>query len=113
VLPLLPAAVAAFRAWLAAVAWGPFSTQSLGKSFRRAVLRARRTHPEIPADLRAYDLRHSFLSMILEQTGDLAAVRELGQHASMQTTLRYTQRAASPRAKAAIETVVRQGGTET
>lgn len=111
VLPLLPQAIEAFRDWLRVGAWGAFSSHSLAKTFRRAVRRARLTRPEIPADLRVYDLRHSFLSMMLEATGDLAAVRELGQHASVQTTLRYTQRAASPRASAAIESVARQRGT--
>lgn len=116
-LPLLPEGVEAFRQWLRLGAWGTFSTASARKSFRRAIAaytaqRAALGQPvAIPADLRPYDLRHTFLSWLLEITGDIAAVKEYAQHADMRSTWRYVQRGASTRLVAAVETVARVRGT--
>lgn len=69
-------------------------------------------HPEIPPDLRPYDLRHTFLSYILEHTGDLVVVGALAQHADARSTRRYTQRAASIRAFDAITKLGHPQGPE-
>lgn len=111
-LQLLPEAVAAFRQWLFIGAWGKFSSGSVWKTFARAVKHARKAGIVLPDDLRPYDLRHTFLSWLLEMTGgDIMAVKEYAQHADMRSTLRYVQRGASARMVAAIETVARTRGT--
>lgn len=112
---VLPEAVDALRAWLHAMAWGVFSTDSMAWSLWRAIRRARAADPSlpIPEGFRPYDLRHCFLSYVLERTGDLRAVQELAQHRDIRSTLRYTERAASPRVSAAIDAVTRFRGTGT
>jgi integrase len=116
-LPLVPEAVAAFRQWLSSVAWGPFSGGSMWKTFQRGVraYKAQRDAEGIPVtlpdDLRPYDLRHTFLSWLLELTGDIVAVKEYAQHTDLRSTLRYAQRGATARVTAAIETVARVRGT--
>lgn len=111
-LQLLPEAVAAFKEWLFIGAWGKFSSGSIWKTFARAVKHARQAGVVLPDDLRPYDLRHTFLSWLLEMTGgDIMAVKEYAQHADMRSTLRYVQRGASARMVAAIETVTQNRAT--
>ena len=106
-LPLTHAAVEALQAFAAAGAWGRFSTHSMGMSFARAVETARQAWEaagqrwDVPQGFRAYDLRHSFLSAAYAVTGDIRAVAELGLHASLQTTRRYTEGAVSGRTQLA------------
>lgn len=118
--PLIPPAVDALRAYAAANLWEQsFSRQSMNKTWQRTIKRTKAqleaqavdtgdTAPleafeqNIPEGCRPYDLRHSFLSEALRQTGDLAAVGELAQHANLQTTKRYTEGAVSDRARAAV-----------
>jgi integrase len=107
-LPLLPQGVAAFRDWLRAFAWGAPSSGSSWKSFQAGLraykaAEARAGRPVVlPADLRPYDLRHTFLSWFLETTGDLVATKEYAQHTDIRSTLRYTQRGASARLQKAV-----------
>jgi integrase len=109
---MLPEGVEACRAWLRAMAWGRFSTDSMAASLAAALRRARADDPAlpIPEGFRPYDLRHCYLSYMLENTGDLRAVQELAQHRDIRSTLRYTERAVSPRAGAAIDAVTRIRG---
>ena len=116
---LLPIAVDAFRDFAAAGlferAW---SGSSIGKTWRvgiaRATAAAERLAAEtghqawaddiaaLPPRCRPYDLRHAFASQIYRETGDIGAVSELLQHASFETTKRYTRGAVSARVAAAI-----------
>lgn len=116
---LLPLAVEAFRDFAAAGlferAW---SQSSLGKTWRVGIARAtaaadrvaRETGDQtwvaeiavLPPKCRPYDLRHAFASEIYRETGDIGAVSELLQHASFETTKRYTRGAVSARVAAAI-----------
>lgn len=118
-LPLTTEGVEAFRAFLRASAWGTFSTKSMAQSFHRAIDKLLKADPSlpIPRDWRPYDLRHTWLSYVLEVTGDSAAVSQLGQHADPRSTRRYVRRAELIRAELAIEairarrTVAPDGGT--
>jgi integrase len=117
---LLPA-LDALRDYDRAGLWGrSFSRSSMHGSYRRAVNNTRkaliaeaektgdRTMLEqfleaVPDNSYPYDTRHSFLTDAYRQTGDLAAVAELGQHASLDTTERYTKAAVPERVAAAID----------
>lgn len=104
-LPLIDQAVEAFRAFDRAQCYGAFSSRSAAKTWRLAVNKAkqqwRRERPRepwpVPADVRAYDLRHSFASAVMMLTGDLQAVADLLMHTSLSTTRRYTKGAVNPR----------------
>lgn len=118
---LLPPALEALKDYDRVALWGkPFSRSSMHGSWRRAVTRTRdalvaeaeqsgdRTMLEqflssVPPNSRPYDLRHSFLSDVYRQTGDLRAVQELGQHADLKTTARYTKAAVPERVAGAID----------
>jgi integrase len=56
----------------------------------------------LPPNCRPYDLRHSFGDELYRVTGDLGAVGEILQHASLETTKRYTARAVSGRVATAF-----------
>lgn len=119
---LLPPAIAALTDFAAAGLFGvPFSRSSVRKSWHRAIDNAIKALAKeaadqkpgaearlelflktIPKDCRPYDLRHAFLTEAYRTSGDLGAVAELGQHANIQTTRRYTEGAVSERAAAAI-----------
>lgn len=96
VLPLTPAAVAAFQELLALTGWERITRQSLGIVWGRALERVNATRREakrrpIP-DCTPYCLRHSFAGMVLDATGgDLQATKELLQHSDLETTLRYAR----------------------
>lgn len=86
-LPLLPQAVAAFRAFDQAHAYGPYSLPSLNQVFVRA---CRRTVPPVPG-VSLYDLRHSFGAMLYRVTKDLATVARFLLHSSVAMSARYAQ----------------------
>jgi len=117
--PLIPAAVEALRAWLDAGLLGTKgSASSMGKTWRVGIKiateKARQIAAEtgdrswldalegLPPHCRPYDLRHSFGDEAYRLTGDIRATGELLQHASLDTTKRYTARAVSDRVAAAI-----------
>jgi len=56
----------------------------------------------LPPRCHPYDLRHSFGSEMYRQTGDIRAVAELLQHATLDMTKRYTKGAVSERVSDAI-----------
>jgi integrase len=117
--PLFPEGVAACRAWLRAFAWGRFDQRALGRSFHAAVrsyvareAAAGRT-VIVPADLRPYDLRHSYLSWLWTETEDILLVQHFAQHADLETTARYTQGAVSTRARSVVDRVKRKRANST
>lgn len=75
--PLNPEAVAAWRAFIKAEAWGPFDTGTAAD-----VLRAHGW----PASVRPYDLRHTFAIDLLLSGADLGDVQGLLGHTQIQTT---------------------------
>lgn len=80
--------LAAFQAFHAANAYGPFATESLNRSFKRGCKRAGLD----PATVHLYDLRHSFLAQVYRVTRDLATVGRLGLHAEgSKVTARYAR----------------------
>jgi len=116
---LLPEAVEAFRDFAAAGLFGQsYSNSSIGKTWRVGIRRAQMqaaAHFEatgdhswltelelLPPRCKPYDLRHSFGSEMYRRTGDIRAVSELLQHATLEMTKRYTQGAVSERVTAAI-----------
>ena len=120
--PLLPEAVDALRAFQDAGLIGhTFSASSMGKTWRVGIKRATasaRRHAELtgdrswldeldtlPPNCRPQDLRHSFATKAYDETGDIRAVAALLQHASMETTKRYTKGAVDARSLAAIAKV--------
>jgi integrase len=76
ILPLSREAVSAFREFHAADAYGPFSVSSLGRSVKAALKRCGYLR-----HFKLYDLRHSFLTMILRTTKSEGTVARLGMHA--------------------------------
>ena len=107
-LPLSPAGVEAFREFVRLEAFGPFQNRQLVMTFKHGAKLARVALPE---DARPYDLRHSFLTEVYRETGDLKAVSELGMHATLEQTARYAQGAVSERATKAIRAVPRFAAT--
>jgi integrase len=96
-LPLLPAAVEAFREFDRLRCWGSFSNSSMWKAFTRACTRLGLR------GLRPYDFRHSLLTAVYLETRDLRVTGALGSHRSEATTKRYTLAAVSPQVQAAID----------
>jgi integrase len=87
-LPLTAEGLAAFRAFHAANAYGPFTTESLNRSFKRGCAAAGLD----AASIHLYDLRHSFLTALYLVTRDLATVGRLGLHAEgSKVTARYAK----------------------
>jgi len=116
---LLPEAVDAFRDFAAANLFGrSYSNSSIGKTWRIGIwhaTKAARRHADdtgdfswvsafeqLPPRCKPYDLRHSFGSEMYRRTGDIGAVSELLQHATLEMTKRYTKGAVSERVAAAI-----------
>ena len=110
-LPLSPQAVQAFKDFAAADCWGEFSRSSMAKAFRNAVRTARATRQDIPASIRAYDLRHSFLTEVYRKTGDIHAVSHLALHSTPAQTARYAQSAVKERMAEAIRATFSKRGT--
>lgn len=117
-LGLLPGAVIALKDF---VTWDcftpivdgkpkPFSPSAMHSSFERALdkfnaRRARHGHP--PLDVRPYDCRHSFGTMVAERTTDERALQELMLHSSAAQGRRYTERATERRVATALEQVAK------
>ncbi len=103
--PLTAHGIAAMQAFVAAEAWGTFSTSSVRQSFLRACRKL-----DI-SGLRPYDFRHSYASEVYAKTdGDLNATQLMLGHSSGTTTLRYAKRAISPVLAAAVERIRAAGG---
>lgn len=107
-IPLSDKGIAALTTFQALNAFGSFQNRQLVNAWKAAVAKAGVT---LPAGTRPYDLRHSFLTEVYRQTGDLKAVSELGMHATLEQTARYAQGALSERATKAITAVPRFSAT--
>lgn len=116
--PLTEPGVKALERFIAADAFGPFSRDALADSFHRAcrhVAAAFERAGELAAahqvrQLRPYDFRHSYVSEVLEKSGDFHATQLLAGHADLRTTLRYGKRGIRPALVAALEKVKAMGG---
>jgi integrase len=87
-LPLTPLGCAAFQAFHAANAYGPFNVQTLNVSFQRAC-----RHVGLdPTTVTLYDLRHSFGRQLYRETKDLATVARFLLHSEgSPVTARYAK----------------------
>lgn len=96
--PLLPTAVEAFRQFDARQLWGVrFSNSTVHRSFTSAAAR-------LGFDgLTPYDLRHSFLTALYQETRDLRVTGVFGGHRSEATTKRYTIAAVAPQLQEAVD----------
>jgi integrase len=116
-LPLTEQGVLALRAFVAAEAFGRFSTSSARKVFLGAITRmcatleakpetaeqGKRLRTELAAfGPRPYDLRHGFLSRTYAISHDIYATQLLGLHTDPRMTARYTLAAVDPRLKDVI-----------
>jgi integrase len=99
---LSPAGVAAFVAFDAAGAWGPFATERLSASFKRAARQV--CGPDTP--IRLYDLRHSLAADLYRETRNLDTVARLLGHAPGSiVTNRYAMGAHADVDRAAVAAV--------
>ena len=84
--------LAALHAFHAAKAYGPFATEALNRSFKRAARRV-----GVDPRVRLQNLRHSFGMALYRVTQDLATVaRFLGHAPGSTVTARYAQGANTP-----------------
>lgn len=109
-LPLSPAGVSALKELQRLNAFGTFQNRQLGTTFAHGITVS---GVDVPPGTRPYDLRHSFLTEVYRQTGDLRAVSELGMHATLEQTARYAQGAVTERATKAVAAVPRFSTTST
>lgn len=102
--------LAALRRFAAADAWGGVASSTMTLVFRRAVTRVRAAHPDwnIPADLRAYDFRHSYGEAVYRVTGSVAVTAGLLGHLDERTTRRYIGGAVDDVERAAVAVVSRR-----
>jgi len=86
--PLGAKAFAAMEAFAAAGAWGPYSIAALNNVFKQTAARLGIT------GVWQYRLRHTFLTEVYRERGDLATVGRLGMHAAgSPVTGKYTKAA--------------------
>lgn len=96
--PLLPQAIDAFRAFAAADCWGTFSASSMWTTFQRAAAKVGLQ------GVRPYDLRHTFSTIVVLATGgDERLAQEMLGHVDIRTTRHYTRGALSAQTAAAFE----------
>jgi integrase len=95
--PVSPGAITALEQFRDANAWGAFSGSGLHSLLHRACdkVGVRR--------FRVYDLRHRFITTVVEHSADERGAAELALHTSPQQTWRYSRAAASTRALAALK----------
>lgn len=107
--PITPEAVTAFRAFIAAAAFGSFSTHAARHCWQRACAVVEGDEGTTPAEgrilrqARPYDLRHTFATMVLSRTGSLSTTQELLHHRSVKTTKRYARAAIPAHLLAAVD----------
>jgi integrase len=90
--PLNADAVAAFRAFRRADAFGPFSTASLRNSLRRACKSVLDENDKPIQPIHPHVLRHSFASWLVNEGGvSLKTAQRMLGHRSIKTTSRYVR----------------------
>lgn len=104
VVPISDAAIAALKALEKANGFGDFSNSSVHSQVQRAC-RNVKVRP-----FRVYDLRHLFLTEVARASKDERGVSELALHSTPQQTRRYTEQAASTRARSALATFATKSG---
>ena len=82
-IPLVDDALAAVHDFIAADAFGPWSTQSANKAIQSAARRARR------GPFTVYQIRHSFATWLRHAGADLADIQDLYGHTNVATTRIY------------------------
>ena len=107
-LPLSTAGVKALKEFTRLHAFGTFQRKQLQATFANGI---EWSGVSVPDGTRPYDLRHSFLTEVYRQTGDLNAVAELGMHATLEQTARYARGAVSERAEKAVRATNLNRGT--
>ena len=95
-------AFAALNAWTPA-GKKPYSASSAYASFKRAA--AKLCLLVGPGGLRPYDLKHTYVTVLYDASGDLRATQIAAGHRSLTTTARYALRAVDGRARAAVAAV--------
>lgn len=100
-IPLLPGAIVAAKAFIAADAFGTFSTSAMHSAFARAVERENESRARkglAPLEgCYPYTLRHTFGTEIAKRLTDERAIQELMLHATPLLTRRYTEAATAQR----------------
>jgi integrase len=107
-LPLSDKGIEALTIFQQRNAFGSFQNRQLMAAWKKAI---DQSGVIVPAGTRPYDLRHSFLTEVYRETGDLKAVSELGMHATLEQTARYAKGAVSERATKVIGAVPRFSAT--
>lgn len=112
-LPLTRAAVEAIQTLLRE-APGPFSASAIYQVFKRGIARAQAAAakaneplPALPANVRPYDLRHTFLTQVQRAGRDRKATQGLGLHSNPSTTDRYIRGAEVEGEEAALAALSR------
>jgi integrase len=102
--------LAALKRFAAADAWGGVKSSTMTLVWHRAVDRARERDPKlpIPADVRAYDLRHSYGEAVYRTTSSIAVTAGLLGHLDERTTRRYITGAIDDVEQAAVDVVSRR-----
>lgn len=118
--PLTEQGIAALKDFVAAGLIGKkFSRSSMCQSIYRACEKVARDAEQLGAHelaaalrkMRPYDLRHSYVSEVLEKSGgDFHATQLLSGHEHLSTTLRYGKRGVSPALASALAKVRAAGG---
>lgn len=104
---LLPEALKAFKDFDANDLYGKFSQQSLRHSWQHAAAKLNLRN------VRPYDMRHTYGSMIYRATKNRAAVQELMQHSQWSTSARYALSAMDEVRAGHSAQVLKQFETET
>ena len=95
---LLPGAVDAFRDLIAVDGLGPFEAEYLNEAVKRG---ARRAGVQLPPNFHAYDLRHTFGSILAESGSDEGTIGRLMLHAANSRIARRYTKAAHAKVNAA------------
>jgi integrase len=108
---LLPQATRALEELERLDAWGYYWPSPVGRALTAAKIAAGYPHVE----LRAYDMRHSYGTLVYLETGDIKATNEALRQKTLRMTERYVEAAVSPMLKRVHATLAKRfdPGTDT